>query len=208
MAKMVAVLSVRAGGDEREVLGQVYEANSAFERLLQEWRRLDIYDEADELLARLVENYTAVIEGVALRAYGLAEESLGRSEGQISLLQAENQSLRSLLQLQASRFEVQMMEAENRLYEEFEKAQWGTFILNELSRRAFHLDHFVRSSEVYANAKTEYLSNGLHKCYTRSRGGGRPERKPSEAKGSVVEDLRLKPQLASIPQLRNLSQFS
>jgi hypothetical protein len=35
-------------------LEQVYQANQAFESLLREWKRLEIYDEVDELLARLV----------------------------------------------------------------------------------------------------------------------------------------------------------
>jgi hypothetical protein len=33
---------------------------------------LDIYDDIDDLMAKLVENYTTLIEEMALRAYGFA----------------------------------------------------------------------------------------------------------------------------------------
>lgn len=51
------------------------------------------------------------------------------------------------------------MEAENRIYEEFEKGQWSTFILAEMAKSGFDVEQFIRRSEVYVRAKLEYLSN-------------------------------------------------
>jgi hypothetical protein len=72
-------------------------------------------------------------------------------------LEGENRQLKALLQYQASKYDLQMMEVENRVYEEFEKNQWSTFILHELSTKCLDLEHFVRNSQTYAQAKKHYF---------------------------------------------------
>ena len=94
----------------------MYEANEEYNALLKEWKRLEIYDETDELIKRLVDNYTDIIEDLMSKSLKDTLSTIDKYETEISKLTQENGQLKYLLEFQTNKLETQMLELQSRVH--------------------------------------------------------------------------------------------
>lgn len=94
----------------------MYEANEEYNALLKEWKRLEIYDETDELIKRLVDNYTDIIEDMMSKSLKDTLNTIDKYETEISKLTQENGQLKYLLEFQTNKLETQMLELQSRVH--------------------------------------------------------------------------------------------
>jgi hypothetical protein len=69
LVKISHILMVRIDPEAKNTLTKLYDASSEYEALLKEWKRLDLFDELDELLKNLLENYLNIIEDLLHKSY-------------------------------------------------------------------------------------------------------------------------------------------
>lgn len=78
---------------------------------------MEIYDETDELVKRVVDNYTDIIEDLVSKSLKDTLNTIDKYETEITKLTQENGNLKYLLEFQTNKLETQMLELQGRVHE-------------------------------------------------------------------------------------------
>lgn len=116
--------------------------------LLQEWQKLEIYDEVDRLVYRLTQRFTNIVETALERAYRDMNDKLTAYEEIVQRLQEENERLKKEKEMLKSS-DWLMEELNKRVTEEYHKNQWSNAILQQIRKVDVDLDGFVKKMPLY-----------------------------------------------------------